>query len=177
MVWGTWVAQLVKLILTQVMISLFLGSSPTLGSVLTVWGLLLGFFPSLFALPGLCTCACIHALSHKTNKQTFVFYLLKLFLMFIYFWKTERTEHRWGRGRERERHTHTHTESKSCSKPWAVSTEPDVGLELMNCEIMTWAEVRCLTDWATQVPLNKQTFKELPWLVCILRKKMHLINC
>ena len=34
----------------------------------------------------------------------------------------------------------------------AVSTEPDVGLELTNHEVMTWAEVGCLTDWATQAP-------------------------
>ena len=34
----------------------------------------------------------------------------------------------------------------------AVSTEPDAALELMNGEIMTWAEVRCLTNGATQVP-------------------------
>ena len=29
---------------------------------------------------------------------------------------------------------------------------PDVGLELLNWEIMTWAEVGRLTDWATHVP-------------------------
>ena len=47
------------------------------------------------------------------------------------------------------------TESKAGSRlqPQAVSTEPDVGLEPMNREIMTWAEVGYLTDWATQVPL------------------------
>ena len=26
------------------------------------------------------------------------------------------------------------------------------GVELTSCEIMTWAEVRCSTDWATHVP-------------------------
>ena len=41
------------------------------------------------------------------------------------------------------------TESEACSMLQYVSTEPDMGLELMNREIMTWAEVRCLTDWAT----------------------------
>ena len=44
------------------------------------------------------------------------------------------------------------TEPEGGSRFWAVSTEPDAGLELMNHEIMTWAEVRHLTDWATQVP-------------------------
>ena len=44
------------------------------------------------------------------------------------------------------------TESKAGSRLWAVSTEPNVGLKLTSCEIMTWAQVRCLTDWATQAP-------------------------
>ena len=48
------------------------------------------------------------------------------------------------------------TESKAGSKLWAVSTEPNVGLKLMNCEIMTRAEVGCLIHWATQVPLKKK---------------------
>ena len=46
------------------------------------------------------------------------------------------------------------TESKADSRLWAVSTEPDGGLELMDRKIMTWAEVSCLTDWATQAPLE-----------------------
>ena len=54
-----------------------------------------------------------------------------------------------GRGRERE----GDTGSKAGSRLWAVSTEPDLGLELTNRGIMTWAEVRHLTDWATQVSL------------------------
>ena len=44
------------------------------------------------------------------------------------------------------------TESETGSRLWAVSTEPDVGLELTDREIMTWAEVGRLTDQATQVP-------------------------
>ena len=44
------------------------------------------------------------------------------------------------------------TESEAGSRLRAVSTEPDMGLELTDCEIMTWAEVGHLTDWATQVP-------------------------
>ena len=43
------------------------------------------------------------------------------------------------------------TESEAGSRLWAVSTEPDAGLELTDCEIVTWAEVGCLTDGATQV--------------------------
>ena len=53
-----------------------------------------------------------------------------------------------GRGAERE----GDTESEAGSSLWTVSTEPDTGLELMNPEIMTWAEDRRLTDWATQAP-------------------------
>ena len=44
------------------------------------------------------------------------------------------------------------TESEVGSSLWAVSTEPGAGLELTNCEIMTWAEVGHLIDWATQAP-------------------------
>ena len=47
-----------------------------------------------------------------------------------------------GGGAERE----GDTESKAGSRPRAVSTEPDAGLELTDCEIMTHAEVRRITD-------------------------------
>ena len=53
-----------------------------------------------------------------------------------------------GGGAERE----GGTESEACSRLWAVRTEPDAELELTNHEIMTWAKVGCLTDWATQMP-------------------------
>ena len=52
---------------------------------------------------------------------------------------------RGGAGREQN------TESEAGFRLWAVSTEPDAGLEPMNCKIMTWAEVRRPIDWATQV--------------------------
>ena len=68
--------------------------------------------------------------------------------MFIYFWKRER-QSKSGGGAERE----GNTESEAGSRLWAVSTEPDVGLKLTDCEIMTWAEVRRLMGWATQAPL------------------------
>ena len=69
------------------------------------------------------------------------------FLMFIYFWDRERQSMSGG-GAERE----GDTESEAGSRVWAVSTEPDAGLELTDWEIMTWAEVRRSTNWATQVP-------------------------
>ena len=53
-----------------------------------------------------------------------------------------------GGGAERE----GDTELEAGSRLWAVSTEPNAGLELTNCEIMTWAEVGRSTDWATQEP-------------------------
>ena len=67
--------------------------------------------------------------------------------MFIYFWDRER-EHMNGGGSERE----GDTESEAGSRLWAVNPEPDVGLELTDRKIMTWAEVGRLTDWATQAP-------------------------
>ena len=66
------------------------------------------------------------------------------FLIFIYFWERE-TEREWG---ERE----ADTESEAGSRLWAASTEPNTGLKLTSCEIMTWAEVWRLTNWAIQVP-------------------------
>ena len=45
------------------------------------------------------------------------------------------------------------TESEAVSRLWAVSTEPEAGLELTDREIMTRAEVGRPTDWATQAPL------------------------
>ena len=53
-----------------------------------------------------------------------------------------------GRGAERE----GDTESEAGSRLWAVSTELYVGFELADREIVTWAEVGRLTDWATQAP-------------------------
>ena len=70
--------------------------------------------------------------------------------MFTYFSEREREREQAG---ERQRERETDTEYQAGSRLWAVSTESDVGLELMNSEIMTWAEVRRFTNWATQVPL------------------------
>ena len=72
------------------------------------------------------------------HKELRIFF----FLMFIYFWERENVR-AWGEGAESGRH-------RIWSRLYAVSTEPNVGLELVNWEIMTWAEVRRLTNWATQ---------------------------
>ena len=74
-------------------------------------------------------------------------FFLKFFLMFIYFWGKERQSVSWG-GAERE----GDTDSEAGTRLWAVGTDPNVGLELTNHEIVTWAEISCLTGWATQAP-------------------------
>ena len=52
--------------------------------------------------------------------------------MFLFIFEREReTEHERGRGREGD------TDSRAGSRLRAVSTEPDAGLKLTNCEIMT----------------------------------------
>ena len=53
-----------------------------------------------------------------------------------------------GGGAERE----GDTESEAVSRLWAISPEPNAGLELTDREIMTWAEVGRSTNWATQAP-------------------------
>ena len=57
----------------------------------------------------------------------------------------EEREKEWKRGRETGR-------QRILSRLRADSREPDAELELTNREIMTWAEVSHLTDWATQGP-------------------------
>ena len=59
---------------------------------------------------------------------------------------------------EGQRDKEGHIESEAGSRLCTVSTEPDEGLEPTNCDIMTWAEVGRLMDWATQVP-QEATFK------------------
>ena len=62
---------------------------------------------------------------------TFIFGLFSFFfLLFIYF---ER-----GRGRERRR-------ERIPSRLHAVNTQPNTGLSLINCEIMTWAKIKSQT--------------------------------
>ena len=53
---------------------------------------------------------------------------------------------------ERERETERQTQIPKQAPGSAVSSEPNAGLEPTNREIMTWAEVGRLTNWATQAP-------------------------
>ena len=73
-----------------------------------------------------------------------------------------------GRGRERG------TGDLKQALCWqADSSEPEVGLELMNYEIITWAKVGCSTDWATQVSL----FMNFKWVYALnLIKKKNLLS-
>ena len=72
------------------------------------------------------------------------------FLFFnVYLFLRERNRAQAGEG-QKERETQN---PEAGSSLWAVSTEPNTGLEPMNHEIMTWAKVRRLADWATQALL------------------------
>ena len=87
-------------------------------------------------------------------------YLTHFFNVYLFLRERERERKR---ERERERQNVSRgraeregaTEFKAGSRLWVVSTEPDVGLKLTNCDIMTWAEAGQLTDWATQPPEEK----------------------
>ena len=83
-----------------------------------------------------------HILTRRQETKLWFF-----FFNFYLLWETD-AEYERGSRRERERDT----ESKAGSRLQAVSTEPEAGLELPNCDIMTWAEVGRLTGWATQAP-------------------------
>ena len=61
-----------------------------------------------------------------------------------------------GGGAERE----GDTESETGSRLWAISPEPDVGLELNGPRDRDLAEVGRLTDCATQAPQKLASFKE-----------------
>ena len=83
--------------------------------------------------------------SLRQNFWIFVF-------TFIYFWETE-WDKAWAGEGERQKETQNLKQAPGSEQ--VVSTEPDVGLKPTNCEIMTWAEVRRSTDWATEAPQGK----------------------
>ena len=65
--------------------------------------------------------------------------------MFLFIFEGEREREHEPGGAERE----GDTELEAGSSLWAVSPEPNAGLEPTNCEIVTQAEVGHSTDWAT----------------------------
>ena len=83
--------------------------------------------------------------------------------MFIYFWERGRDR---GMSRVEEGQREGDTESEAGSRLWAVSTEHDMGLELTDCEIMTWAKVGRSTNWATQVPQECPSSLHEPDFIC-----------
>ena len=67
------------------------------------------------------------------------------FFKFIYlFWERE---HEWAQAGEGQKEGDG-IPSRLC----AISTEPDVGLEPTNCEIMTWAKIKCQTRHRLSLP-------------------------
>ena len=75
------------------------------------------------------------------------------FFNVLFIFERERAGAWAGEGeRERERETQNPKRTPDSS----IGTEPDAGPEPMNCEIMTWAKVWYLTDWATQVPQERE---------------------
>ena len=70
------------------------------------------------------------------------------------------TERKRDRAQVREGQRVRGTESEAGSRLRAVSAEPDAGLELMDREIMTRAEVGRLTDRATQASQHHHFIRE-----------------
>ena len=76
--------------------------------------------------------------------------------LFTYFEREKETA--WAGERARKRATERKGQ-RTPSKLHTVSTELNVGLDLMNYEIMTWAEIKTQRlNWATQVPLKADDF-------------------
>ena len=79
----------------------------------------------------------------------FLFFFFFCFFLFCLIYFLERqTVQAWVGKREGE------TESEADSRLWTISTDPNAGLKLTNHEIMAWAKVGYLTNWATQAPLD-----------------------
>ena len=73
---------------------------------------------------------------HSFSNIIFLFFYIYLFLI------GRERQNTSGGGAERE----GDTKSEAGSRLRAVSTEPDAGLKLTNCKIMTGAEVGYLTE-------------------------------
>ena len=90
----------------------------------------------------------------SVSNQKWMYYkdlFFKIFFMFIYFWEREKERDRaWVGERQRARETQNPkqapgSELSAESRTWGLNSQT-------RCEIMTWAEVRHLTDWAIQEP-------------------------
>ena len=87
---------------------------------------------------------------------------------FTYFWERQRESmctYNWGRGRERGRER---IPSWLCT----VSTEPNMGLQLTNHEIMTWAQIKSqMLNWLNHpgTPYHGFSMLTLIWKAIALR--------
>ena len=74
--------------------------------------------------------------------------------MFIYFW-VRQSQNASGLGAEREE-----TQNRKQAPVSELSAQsPARGSTSQSCEVMTWAEVRHSTDWATQAPPERLDFR------------------
>ena len=90
---------------------------------------------------------------HSENSHvwlSFVIYILLIYFLSLFILKREREHQAYEPGEGQREGSEG---SKAGSMLWAASTEPNTWLKLTNGEIMTWAKVGHLTDWATQAPL------------------------
>ena len=85
----------------------------------------------------------IHQETNSRFRRRMHLFLKK---MFYPFFRESVCACEWGRGREKR------GQRRIRSALWVGSRETYRGLEPKNHQIMTWAEVRHSTDWATQVP-------------------------
>ena len=94
-------------------------------------------------------------------QKRFFFFSLHCFLINVYLLLGQGEKahpQEWGNSRKRGRRK---IQSRLCPE----RGEPDEGLDPTSWEIMTWATVRHLTDWATQAPHKRVlNFKQLQFL-------------
>ena len=91
-------------------------------------------------------------LSHPSAPNTDIsynFFFLIFFFNVYLFLRQRETQHEQGRGRERGRQNVKQAPGSELS-----AQSPTRGSNSQTCEIVTWAEVGRLTDWATQGPLT-----------------------
>ena len=92
---------------------------------------------------------------------------IEIFLVFTFERERDTERKWWGEAAERERGRHR---IQSRLRICADSSEPDTGLEPVNCEIMTWAKVRPLT---TESPRHPCIYV---FIACVYISAMHINN-
>ena len=102
------------------------------------------------------------------ENRILFFYLKNIFLTFIYFWETDRDRAGVGEG-QRENETQNlkqapGSELSAQSPMWGSNSQT---------EIMTWAEVGCLTNWATQVPFVHSFIMKYIFITKVKKKLLH----